>query len=88
MRGSNTVELVFEGVDVPSEHVLGEEVKGARVLISGLDDERVALSGVSCGIMASCLDEIMGRDLMGSMNSCRFRCQTFRLDQRPSGPNR
>jgi isovaleryl-CoA dehydrogenase len=59
MRGSNTVELVFEDVEVPFENVLGEEGKGARVLMSGLDYERVVLSGIGCGIMAACLDEVM-----------------------------
>ncbi len=59
MRGSNTAELVFEDVDVPFENVLGEEGKGVRVLMSGLDYERVVLSGIGTGIMAACLDEIM-----------------------------
>ena len=59
MRGSNTVELIFEDVEVPFENILGEEGKGVRVLMSGLDYERVVLSGIGCGIMAACLDEIM-----------------------------
>ncbi len=59
MRGSNTCELVFENVEVPFENVLGEEGRGARVLMSGLDYERVVLSGIGLGIMAACLDEIM-----------------------------
>jgi isovaleryl-CoA dehydrogenase len=59
MRGSNTAELVFEGVEVPFENVLGQEGRGARVLMSGLDFERVVLSGIGTGIMAACLDEIM-----------------------------
>lgn len=59
MRGSNTAELIFEDVEVPFENVLGEEGKGVRVLMSGLDYERVVLSGLGCGIMAACLDEIM-----------------------------
>ncbi|MEM7178024.1 MAG: acyl-CoA dehydrogenase family protein [Pseudomonadota bacterium] len=59
MRGSNTVELVFEDVEVPFENILGEEGKGVRVLMSGLDYERLVLSGIGLGIMASCLDEIM-----------------------------
>ena len=59
MRGSNTAELVFENVEVPFENVLGEEGKGARVLMSGLDYERVVLSGIGTGIMAACLDEVM-----------------------------
>ena len=59
MRGSNTAELVFDDVEVPFENVLGEEGKGVRVLMSGLDYERVILSGIGTGIMAACLDEIM-----------------------------
>lgn len=59
MRGSNTAELVFQDVEVPFENVLGEEGKGVRVLMSGLDYERVVLSGIGTGIMAACLDEIM-----------------------------
>ena len=59
MRGSNTAELIFDNVEVPFENVLGEEGKGVRVLMSGLDYERVVLSGIGTGIMAACLDEIM-----------------------------
>jgi len=59
MRGSNTAELIFEDVEVPFENVLGEEAKGVRVLMSGLDYERVVLAGIGTGIMAACLDEIM-----------------------------
>lgn len=59
MRGSNTAELVFRDVEVPFENVLGEEGRGVRVLMSGLDYERVVLSGIGTGIMAACLDEVM-----------------------------
>ncbi len=59
MRGSNTGELIFEDVEVPFENVLGEEGRGVAVLMSGLDYERVVLSGVNIGIMAGCLDEVM-----------------------------
>jgi isovaleryl-CoA dehydrogenase len=59
MRGSNTAELIFEDVEVPFENVLGEEGKGVRVLMSGLDYERVVLSGIGTGIMAACMDEVM-----------------------------
>ncbi|MEM7722147.1 MAG: isovaleryl-CoA dehydrogenase [Pseudomonadota bacterium] len=59
MRGSNTAELIFEDVEVPFENVLGEEGRGVAVLMSGLDYERVVLSGVGTGIMAGCLDEVM-----------------------------
>ena len=59
MRGSNTAELIFEDCEVPFENVLGEEGRGVAVLMSGLDYERVVLSGIGLGIMAACLDEIM-----------------------------
>jgi isovaleryl-CoA dehydrogenase len=59
MRGSNTCELVFEDCEVPFENVLGEEGKGVNVLMSGLDFERVVLSGGPLGIMAACMDVVM-----------------------------
>jgi len=59
MRGSNTGELIFEDCEIPFENVLGEEGRGVRVLMSGLDYERVVLSGIGTGIIAACLDEVM-----------------------------
>ncbi|MGR3503787.1 isovaleryl-CoA dehydrogenase [Pseudaestuariivita sp.] len=59
MRGSNTAELIFDDCEVPFENVLGEEGRGVAVLMSGLDYERVVLSGIGTGIMAACLDVVM-----------------------------
>lgn len=59
MRGSNTCELVFEDCEVPYENVLGEEGKGVNVLMSGLDYERVVLSGGPLGIMAAAMDIVV-----------------------------
>ncbi len=59
MRGSNTAELIFDGVRVPAANILGGQGQGVRVLMSGLDFERVVLAGIGTGIMAACLDEIM-----------------------------
>ncbi|NIZ12379.1 isovaleryl-CoA dehydrogenase [Phaeobacter sp. HF9A] len=59
MRGSNTAELIFDDCEVPFENILGEEGKGVRVLMSGLDYERVVLAGIGTGIMAACMDEMM-----------------------------
>ncbi|ORX97702.1 acyl-CoA dehydrogenase NM domain-like protein [Basidiobolus meristosporus CBS 931.73] len=56
MRGSNTGELVFEDCEVPAENVLGEEGKGVYVLMSGLDYERLVLSGGPLGLMQAALD--------------------------------
>lgn len=59
MRGSNTAELIFNDCEVPDENILGMEGKGVNVLMSGLDYERVVLSGIGIGIMHACLDHIM-----------------------------
>ncbi|MDY4342043.1 isovaleryl-CoA dehydrogenase [Xanthomonas sacchari] len=59
MRGSNTCELVFQDCEVPAENVLGEVGGGVRVLMSGLDYERVVLSGGPLGLMASALDVVL-----------------------------
>jgi isovaleryl-CoA dehydrogenase len=56
MRGSDTGELVFDGVEVPLENMLHEEGRGVEVLMSGLDYERTVLAGGPLGIMAACLD--------------------------------
>jgi isovaleryl-CoA dehydrogenase len=59
MRGSDTCELVFEDCAVPAENVLGGVGNGARVLMSGLDYERVVLSGGPIGIMQACMDVVV-----------------------------
>jgi len=59
MRGSNTCELVFKDCRVPAENILGGEGRGVNVLMSGLDFERVTLSGGPLGIMASALDIVV-----------------------------
>jgi isovaleryl-CoA dehydrogenase len=59
MRGSGTCELVFEDCVVPAENLLGEENGGVRVLMSGLDYERVVLAGGSLGLMAAALDVVL-----------------------------
>ncbi|WKE66836.1 isovaleryl-CoA dehydrogenase [Gallaecimonas kandeliae] len=59
MRGSNTCELVFEDCIVPKENILGELNQGVKVLMSGLDYERVVLSGGPLGIMQACMDIVV-----------------------------
>jgi len=59
MRGSNTCELVFQDCIVPAKNILGIENQGVRVLMSGLDYERVVLSGGSLGIMDACMDLVV-----------------------------
>ena len=59
MRGSNTCELVFQDCEVPVENVLGSVGGGVRVLMSGLDYERLVLSGGPLGLMAAAMDVVM-----------------------------
>jgi isovaleryl-CoA dehydrogenase len=59
MRGSNTCELVFEDCKVPVDNVLGKEGDGVRILMSGLDYERVVLAGGCIGLMAATLDVVV-----------------------------
>jgi isovaleryl-CoA dehydrogenase len=56
MRGSDTCELIFEDCEVPAENLLGEVDRGVRVLMGGLDYERLVLAGGPLGIMQACLD--------------------------------
>jgi len=59
MRGSDTSEVLFEDCRVPAANRLAAEGKGAAILMSGLDFERVVLAGGPLGIMASCMDVVM-----------------------------
>jgi isovaleryl-CoA dehydrogenase len=59
MRGSNTCELVFIDCEVPAANILGQLNGGVRVLMSGLDYERVVLSGGPLGIMQACMDVVV-----------------------------
>tara|TARA_R100000365_G_scaffold231_1_gene744 strand:+ start:4472 stop:5623 length:1152 start_codon:yes stop_codon:yes gene_type:complete len=59
MRGSDTAELVFTDCEVPAENVLGAEGQGVKILMSGLDYERVVLAAGPLGIMQACLDTVL-----------------------------
>jgi isovaleryl-CoA dehydrogenase len=59
MRGSSTSELVFDECAIPAANVLGAENGGVRVLMSGLDYERVVLAGGSLGLAAAALDVVL-----------------------------
>jgi len=59
MRGSDTSEVLLEDCRIPAANLMAEEGKGAAILMSGLDYERVVLAGGSLGIMAACMDLVM-----------------------------
>jgi isovaleryl-CoA dehydrogenase len=56
MRGSNTCELVFDNCEIPQENVLGEVHNGVKVLMSGLNTERLVLTGGPLGLMQAAMD--------------------------------
>ena len=59
MRGSNTCELVFENCEIPAENVLGEVNHGAGIIMSGLNTERLVLSGGPLGLMQAAMDLVL-----------------------------
>lgn len=59
MRGSNTCELVFENCVVPEENILGAVNEGAKVLMKGLNYERLILAAGPVGIMQACMDVVL-----------------------------
>lgn len=59
MRGSNTCELVFQDCEIPEENILGQLNQGVKVLMSGLDYERVVVAAISIGIMQASLDLVL-----------------------------
>ena len=59
MRGSNTCELVFEDCEIPEENILGYANGGTRILMRGLDTERVTLCGGPIGIMQAAMDIVV-----------------------------
>jgi isovaleryl-CoA dehydrogenase len=61
MRGSGTCELLFEDCLIPEDHVLGQPGDGVRVLMSGLNTERLVLCGGPIGIMQAALDLVLPR---------------------------
>ncbi|TVR97694.1 MAG: isovaleryl-CoA dehydrogenase [Wenzhouxiangellaceae bacterium] len=59
MRGSNTCELVFDNCEIPAENVLGEVNQGVKILMSGLNSERLVLAGGPIGIMQAAMDQVL-----------------------------
>lgn len=59
MRGSGTAELVFEDCEVPAENLVGELNRGVRVLMSGLDYERLVVAANPIGIMQAAMDLVI-----------------------------
>lgn len=56
VRGSPTSELRFETCEVPAENLLGGEDQGLKVLMGGLDRERILWSIAPIGVAQGALD--------------------------------
>jgi alkylation response protein AidB-like acyl-CoA dehydrogenase len=57
LRGSETVELELDQVEVPAENLLGEEGKGFRLALDALDGGRIGIAAQATGILAACLED-------------------------------
>ena len=56
VKGSPTGELIFENMEVPAENVLGVENEGIKVLMNGLDRERIIYSITPIGVAQGAFD--------------------------------
>ena len=59
MRGSPTSELVFDDCEVPEENIMGKVGQGVKIMMAGLDYERVIIAAGPIGVMQACLDVVI-----------------------------
>lgn len=59
MRASDTAELIFDNLKVPSENLLGNEGEGFIQALKILDGGRIAIAALSLGIAEGALDAIV-----------------------------
>ena len=57
IRGSSTVELEFNDVEVPLKNIIGEENSGFKVVMETLDSGRIAIAAQALGIAEGALEE-------------------------------
>ncbi|MEM0155194.1 MAG: acyl-CoA dehydrogenase family protein [Thermoplasmataceae archaeon] len=57
IRGSSTVELVFNNVEVPPENIVGELNSGFKVVMETLDAGRIGIAAQALGIAEGAFDE-------------------------------
>jgi alkylation response protein AidB-like acyl-CoA dehydrogenase len=57
IRGSETVSLALEDVEVPAENVLGEVGKGFHLALDTLDGGRIGIAAQGAGILAASLED-------------------------------
>lgn len=56
IRGTPTVELVFEDCRIPKENLLGEEGQGFKIALSTLDGGRIGIAACAVGVAQGCME--------------------------------
>ncbi len=56
IRGSDTVQLIYEDLEVPAENLIGEEGQGFKIAMHTLDGGRIGIATQAVGIAQASLD--------------------------------
>jgi len=56
LRGSNTVGLTFEDMEIPAENLLGKEGDGFKLAMIALDGGRIGIASQACGVARAALE--------------------------------
>ncbi|HYO53553.1 acyl-CoA dehydrogenase family protein [Archangium sp.] len=56
LRGSNTVGLTFEDMELPAENLLGKEGDGFKLAMIALDGGRIGIASQACGVARAALE--------------------------------
>jgi len=56
VRGSDTAEIVFNNVEVPSENLIGNEGEGFKQALKILEGGRIAIAGIALGLAEAALN--------------------------------
>ncbi|AAT43981.1 acyl-CoA dehydrogenase family protein [Picrophilus oshimae] len=59
IRGSSTVELVFDNVEVPEENIIGNVNEGFKVIMDTLDAGRIGIAAQALGIAKASFEEAL-----------------------------
>ena len=82
IHASKTRELIFQDVKVPVENLLGEEGKGCKIAMQGLDGGRIGVAAQGLGIAGAALEAAIKyskeREQFGKP-VCKFQSISFML---------
>lgn len=56
IRGTPTVELIFEDCRIPKENLLGEEGQGFKIALRTLDGGRIGIAACAVGVAQGCME--------------------------------